>query len=168
MQVSTRDKDWVVDTLSCRSMMHRLNTVFTNTKVVKVLHGCRNDVLWLQKDFSLYLVNVFDTYFAAKILNFPHLSLKYLLKKYVHYEADKVQQISDWRERPLSEKQLKYARDDTRYLLYIYDSLRRDLWKLQHRGPMERQVKEIEEDSYLGLDLVVKVLEQSSSVPPAI
>ena len=162
MQVSTRDRDWVIDTLSCRPYMHRLNKIFTNPKVVKVLHGCRNDVLWLQKDFSLYLVNVFDTYFAAQILGFPHLSLKYLLKKYVRFEADKAQQSSDWRTRPLSDKQLKYARDDTRYLLYVYDSLRRDLWKFQHKGVGIEE--EEEDDKYRGLDLVVKVLERSKTL----
>ena len=26
-----------------------------------MLHGCDQDVLWLQRDFGLYLVNVFDT-----------------------------------------------------------------------------------------------------------
>jgi exosome complex exonuclease RRP6 len=28
----------------------------------KVLHGCEKDVEWLQRDFSIYLVNVFDTH----------------------------------------------------------------------------------------------------------
>ena len=28
----------------------------------KVLHGCDSDVEWLQRDFSVYLVNVFDTH----------------------------------------------------------------------------------------------------------
>ena len=29
---------------------------------LKVLHGCDSDVEWLQRDFSVYLVNVFDTH----------------------------------------------------------------------------------------------------------
>jgi exosome complex exonuclease RRP6 len=28
---------------------------------LQVLHGCDHDVVWLQRDFQLYLVNVFDT-----------------------------------------------------------------------------------------------------------
>jgi ribonuclease D len=131
MQLSTREKDWVIDTIALRSDLYRLNCVFTAPHVVKVMHGCRNDVLWLQKDLGLYLVNVFDTYFASKLLAFPHLSLKYLLKRYVQVEADKQYQMCDWRQRPLSREQLRYARDDTHYLLYIYDSLRRDLCKKQ-------------------------------------
>ena len=39
--------------------------------IYQVLHGCQQDVLWLQRDFSVYLVNVFDTHQAGKILGFP-------------------------------------------------------------------------------------------------
>ena len=35
--------------------------VFTDPKVTKVLHGADMDILWLQRDFGLYVVNMFDT-----------------------------------------------------------------------------------------------------------
>lgn len=35
--------------------------------------------------------------------------------------ADKQYQLADWRIRPLPEEMIKYAREDTHYLLYIYD-----------------------------------------------
>jgi ribonuclease D len=35
--------------------------VFANPAVIKVFHGATNDVKWLQRDFSAYLVNLFDT-----------------------------------------------------------------------------------------------------------
>jgi len=41
--------------------------------------------------------------------------------------ADKQYQLSDWRQRPLSPELIKYAREDTHYLLYAFDRLRMDL-----------------------------------------
>jgi exosome complex exonuclease RRP6 len=37
MQVSTRNKDWIVDTLVLRDELEDLNEVFTDPKIVKVL-----------------------------------------------------------------------------------------------------------------------------------
>ena len=68
MQISTRDEDFIIDTLALRSHMHLLNTVFTDPKIVKVLHGSDSDVLWLQRDFGIYLVNLMDTGQAARVL----------------------------------------------------------------------------------------------------
>ena len=41
--------------------MHWLNEIFTDPNIVKVLHGADRDVLWLQRDFSVFFVNMFDT-----------------------------------------------------------------------------------------------------------
>jgi len=94
---------------------------------MQVFHGATSDVTWLQRDFGLYLVSLFDTYHASNALQFPSKSLAYLLAKYVNFEADKKYQLADWRIRPLPAEMLAYARSDTHYLLYIYDQLRRDL-----------------------------------------
>ena len=66
MQVSTGEADFIVDTLELRSDLHRLNEVTTNPNICKVFHGGQSDVKWLQKDFGIYLVNIFDTFFAAQ------------------------------------------------------------------------------------------------------
>lgn len=40
MQISTRDKDWIVDTLKpWRQRLQGLNDVFTDPKILKVSHG---------------------------------------------------------------------------------------------------------------------------------
>ncbi|KAL7288501.1 hypothetical protein TKK_0017466 [Trichogramma kaykai] len=127
MQISTYDKDYLIDTLSLRSKLHVLNEVFTNPKILKVFHGADSDICWLQKDLSLYIVNMFDTYQAAKQLQLPFLSLSYLLKKFCKVDPNKHFQMADWRIRPLPEELQKYAREDTHYLLYIKDVLRNNL-----------------------------------------
>ena len=97
--------------------------------VVQIFHGCERDILWLQRDFGLYVVNCFDTYFAAKALRYPALSLAHLVRMHCNVVLNKKHQLSDWRQRPLPEDMISYARSDTHYLLYTYDCIRRDLWK---------------------------------------
>jgi len=53
MQISTRSDDFIVDTIKLRTEMHRLNEVFTDWTLVKVLHGADFDIEWLQKDFGI-------------------------------------------------------------------------------------------------------------------
>ncbi|XP_069699387.1 exosome complex component 10 homolog [Periplaneta americana] len=123
MQISTRDTDYIIDTLTLRDKLHCLNEIFTKPTIVKVFHGADCDVEWLQRDLCLYVVNMFDTHQAAKALNFAQLSLAYLLKHYCNVYANKHFQLADWRIRPLPEELVMYARQDTHYLLYIYDMM---------------------------------------------
>lgn len=127
LQISTRQKDYIIDTLALRDDLQILNEVFTNPRVLKVFHDGRWDILWLQRDLSIYVVNMFDTYRAAKQLSFDKLSLAHLLKHYCNVDADKTSATEDWRKRPLPDKMIAYARQDTHNLLYIYDRLRQDL-----------------------------------------
>ena len=127
MQISTGDTDYLIDTLSLRSELHELNEIFTKPSILKVFHGADLDIQWLQRDLSLYIVNMFDTHQAAKQLNLPYLSLAYLLKQYCCIDPNKHFQLADWRIRPLPEELQKYAREDTHYLLYIKDILRNAL-----------------------------------------
>ena len=97
MQISTRVADYLVDPLVLRPHMALLLDVFTNPKIVKVLHGADSDIVWLQRDFGLYIVNMFDTGQAMRVLAFPRFSLAYLLKYYCDVNADKSFQLADWR-----------------------------------------------------------------------
>ncbi|KAG5439945.1 hypothetical protein PCANB_000227 [Pneumocystis canis] len=127
MQISTRSIDWIVDTLELREELEILNEIFTDPNIIKVLHGASMDIIWLQRDFGLYIVGLFDTYHAARVLGFEGYGLAFLLKKYVNFDSDKQYQLADWRIRPLPEEMLSYARSDTHFLLYIYDQLKNEL-----------------------------------------
>lgn len=127
MQISTISTDYLIDTLTLRSELHQLNEIFTKRSILKVFHGADMDILWLQRDLSLYVVNMFDTHQAAKQLNLPYLSLAYLLNKYCGVDPNKDFQLADWRIRPLPLEMMRYAREDTHYLLYIKDMLKNEL-----------------------------------------
>lgn len=124
MQISTRDQDWLVDTLALREDLQVLNSVFSNPMITKVFHGAFMDIIWLQRDLGLYVVGLFDTYHASRQLGFPKHSLAYLLERFAHFKTSKKYQLADWRIRPLTRPMRAYARSDTHFLLYIYDELR--------------------------------------------
>lgn len=166
MQISTREEDFIIDTLELRSEMYILNETFTDPTIVKVFHGADSDIEWLQKDFSLYVVNMFDTHHAARCLNLGRNTLDHLLKVYCNVNSDKRYQLADWRIRPLPDEMLKYAQADTHYLLYVYDRVRADLYDMANGQPaliqqvwaksrdlsLKKYVKPIfTEDSYMEL-----------------
>ena len=131
MQISTRAKDYVVDALALRSRIRaRLARHFEDPTKMKVFHGADMDVQWLQRDFGVYVVCMFDTGRAATRLARPKKSLAFLLQHYCGVDADKTFQLADWRARPLSDEMLAYARGDTRHLLYVCDRMRQQLAEL--------------------------------------
>ena len=69
-----------------------LAAVFADPGIVKVLHGADSDVLWLQRNFGLFVVNMFDTGQAARVLDYPSFGLAYLLQ---HFCAFKVALLSN-------------------------------------------------------------------------
>ena len=102
------------------------------------------DMVWLQRDFGLYVVGLFDTYHASRLLCYPRNSLAYLLKRFADFDAAKQYQMADWRiryvrtflyicmalilyARPLPKEMFDYARSDTHFLLFIYDNMRNEL-----------------------------------------
>jgi len=127
MQISNREKDWIIDTLALRDDLQKLNIVFTDPNIVKVFHGAFMDIIWLQRDLGLYIVSLFDTYHASKKLGFPKFSLAYLLETFAKFKTSKKYQLSDWRIRPLPPAMEAYARSDTHFLLNIYDQLKNKL-----------------------------------------
>lgn len=127
-----------------------------------MFHGADNDVIWLQRDFHIYVVNMFDTAKACEVLAKPQRSLAYLLESVCGVSTNKLLQVSpltlmniyfvfsrpqsigiyaklksyssmkreDWRQRPLSEEMVRYARTDAHYLLYIADTMTAELRQL--------------------------------------
>ncbi|KAF7260426.1 hypothetical protein EG68_02247 [Paragonimus skrjabini miyazakii] len=131
VQLSTRDGDYIIDALALRDHLYKLNEIFTNPRVIKVFHGSDSDLMWLQRDFSVYVVNLFDTGVAARELQLGRFSLTYLLQRYVNVRANKKYQLADWRIRPLPDELIEYARTDTHYLLYVASVMCQEL---QDRG----------------------------------
>lgn len=134
VQISTEKEDYLVDTIALRDCMSLLRPVFADASICKVFHGADSDVLWLQRDFHIYVINLFDTAKACEVLSKPQKSLAYLLESYCGVVTNKLLQREDWRQRPLSTEMVQYARTDAHYLLYISRCLIAELEILDNVG----------------------------------
>ncbi|XP_052178209.1 protein RRP6-like 3 isoform X2 [Diospyros lotus] len=130
IQISTQTEDYLVDTIALHDVMGILRSVFANPEICKVFHGADNDILWLQRDFHIYVVNLFDTAKACEVLLKPQKSLAYLLETYCGVATNKQLQREDWRQRPLPVEMVQYSQMDAHYLLYIAHCLASELLQL--------------------------------------
>ncbi|MEB3341064.1 ribonuclease D [Okeania sp.] len=103
-----------------------IDQIMVNPNIEKVFHNAKYDIKFLGKNQAQ---NITCTLEIAKklpyyILPIPNLKLKTLTEKLTTFQdIDKKVQGSDWGERPLTEKQLEYAKMDTVYLAQIYLAL---------------------------------------------
>ena len=86
-----------MDVIKAREHVWYLNEVFADPAIMKVLHGADRDIVWLQKDFGVYVVNMFDSGQAARALGYESFGLAYLLKRYCGVIVNKEYQRADWR-----------------------------------------------------------------------
>jgi ribonuclease D len=93
-----------------------------------ILHGGDYDLRMLRASMGFKpLREVFDTMIAAQLLGFEQIGLAALIERYFKVSISKSGQKSDWSRRPLSDKQLGYAVNDTRFLERLADRLRDEL-----------------------------------------
>ena len=87
------------------------------------MHSANEDIKWLQKDFHIFVANLFDTAIALKLMRYPH-SLAFCVEHFCGIKLQKQHQMADWRIRPLPSELITYARSDTHYLLYCYNRIK--------------------------------------------
>jgi len=95
--------------------------------VVKILHDAPQDLVILRRAAGAAAPRtIFDTRCAAGFAGLPAtISLSNLLNELLGVELPKTETRADWLKRPLSEKQVRYAEDDVRYLHQARDELER-------------------------------------------
>ncbi len=126
IQISTEDQDYIIDTLTLREL-GPLGDLLGQDEIEVTMHAAENDILLLNKDFGWTFGRIFDTLWAARILGWQHPGLASILKEQFGVTLDKKMQRTDWGKRPLTPRQLSYARLDTHFLLPLRDRLEQSL-----------------------------------------
>ncbi|MBD3587386.1 ribonuclease D [Salinimonas sp. HHU 13199] len=127
LQLYDGDQLVLIDPLQIEDMQPFI-TLMLNSNVVKVLHSCSEDLEAFLTAFDCIPSPVFDTQFAASVLNIgPTLGYARLVEMLSNVQLDKGESRTDWLARPLSEKQLHYAANDVLYLLPVYENLNKQI-----------------------------------------
>ncbi|MFN0242193.1 MAG: ribonuclease D [Planctomycetota bacterium] len=130
IQITAESRDYLVDPLAGFDLAP-LGRVFADETKTKVFHDGEYDVLILKRDYGFRFKRLFDTRVAAATLGSASPGLASVLRDYFSIELDKSMQRSNWGQRPLSDKQIRYARLDTHFLL---DLMRHQRPELERHG----------------------------------
>lgn len=132
IQLSVGSDHFIVDPLSD---IYFTELVQTLAEKPLILHGGDYDLRMLRawRGFKARS-EVFDTMIAARLLGIEQIGLAALVERFLGIAMTKDSQKSDWSRRPLSEKQLRYAINDTRHLEVLAERLHRELLQ---RGRVE-------------------------------
>ncbi|MES0198286.1 ribonuclease D [Mesorhizobium sp. M7A.F.Ca.US.011.01.1.1] len=102
--------------------------LMANEAVVKVFHAARQDIEIIVHLGDLVPHPVFDTQVAAMVCGFgDSVSYDQLVQRITGARLDKSSRFTDWRHRPLSDKQLDYALADVTHLIEVYQHLSAEL-----------------------------------------
>lgn len=126
VQVSALGEDFLIDPLVGLDL-GPLGRLLADPTKTKVFHDAEYDVLILKRDFGFQFRNLFDTRVAAAVLGSQAPGLASVLEERFGVTLDKSMQRSNWAQRPLSDKQVAYARLDTRFLVELMHSQRTEL-----------------------------------------
>lgn len=133
LQISTEGKHAIVDPLRT-TIPRALGDLLESPAVEVVIHDADYDLRLLHQDYGWRVTNVFDTRIAAQLLGIRSFGLSALLEAYFGVKLDKKHQRADWSQRPLPAEMLRYAVQDTMYLIPLRQRLYGELAK---RGRLE-------------------------------
>ena len=143
IQVSHGERDWLVDPLAGLDLAG-LGERFRDPGCTKIFHDAEFDVLILKRAFGFSFAGLFDTSIAAQAIGREEIGLAAVLAQEFGVRLDKAQQLSDWSKRPLTEKQVRYARLDTRFLSDLKRRFEVELERLGRRDVHDGECERLE------------------------
>lgn len=121
VQLSLGDEHYLVDPLCDLDLSGFLEALADKPLI---LHGGDYDLRMLRVSTRFRpRREVFDTMIAAQLLGIEQIGLAALVERFFGLTIGKAGQKSDWSRRPLSEEQLRYAVNDTRFLERIAERM---------------------------------------------
>jgi len=151
LQIATSDFLACIDPLAV-DVNSLLDSLYRPT-LLKVLHAARQDLEVLYDVRGTVLSPIFDTQIAAALTG-PEDQIGYaaLVERLTGHRLAKQATRTDWSQRPLTEAQLAYARDDVQFLRDVYAQLAEQLKTLGRRTWLEEECSALTDPSLYAAD----------------
>lgn len=140
IQVAVEGQIWLIDPLAGFDVRPFWELV-VDARIEKIVHAGLEDLALAHQHTDRVPQNVFDTQIAAGLIgpDYP-LSLHRLARATVGVRLHKSQTLTNWRKRPLTQKQIQYAIEDVAYMLEMHASIRD---QLAERGRLDWAREEV-------------------------
>ena len=130
VQIAGPDEAAAIDPLAPGIDLTPLFELMADPRVLKVFHAARQDIEIFVKMTGAVPAPLFDTQVAAMVCGFGEAaSYETLASRLAGTAIDKSSRFTDWAQRPLTERQLRYAMADVVPLRAVYDKLAAKLEK---------------------------------------
>ncbi len=156
IQVATPEKLILIDPFTAGPLECVWNVLVDPRKEV-VVHAGREEVRLCHLLAGKRPARVFDLQIAAGLvgLNYP-LGHAALVSHVLQINLPKSETLTEWRDRPLTDRQIRYAFDDVRYLLALERELSRRLERLERTDWAREEFEQLVSNSLEEEPLVEK------------
>jgi len=142
VQMASTDEAVVIDAVAEGLDLAPFFKLMANEKVLKVFHAARQDIEIVWHRAKLIPHPVFDTQVAAMVLGYgDSISYDQLVQRITGDSLDKSHRFTDWKRRPLTAAQLKYAVSDVTHLRDVYLALSADIEKRKREDWVRDEMK---------------------------
>ena len=128
IQTAGQEIEAMIDPLAEGIDLAPFYALLANENVLKVMHGCRQDIEIFFHQAQTIPKPLFDTQIAAMVCGFGDaVGYETLIRKTTGGKIDKGSRFTDWSQRPLSDNQLTYALADVTHLRGAFEFLENEL-----------------------------------------
>ena len=156
IQISNLSNTVIIDMINTTIDFKILYKLLFDKNIKKIMHAGSQDIEIIYNLFGEIPSNIFDTQICLMPLGYSNsTSYSIACKDFLNIEICKEQQFLDWRERPLSTSKKNYAINDVKYLIPLYQIIKRELislnrqdWimemhdKLYHKNNFSKRISE--------------------------
>ncbi len=147
IQVSGEDNVALIDVLEF-SDHTPLIVLFQDKKIMKVCHSGQQDLEIFYDCYGIVPAPLHDTQIIAMCVGYgENIGYQSLVSDLCDIRLNKELQLTNWKKRPLTQKQKNYAADDVIHLRKVYETLRKKMQLMQRESWIEEEIIKLTDPS---------------------